>query len=137
MRRKGYLTVEASLILSMAVIAAGIMISLCLYVYQRCWYTQTACETVMEGSFLGVLKGNSPLEEAKQKWELRKKDFYPEPEGLQAELEGGKKEIRYKIAGRTPVWGRNFLEFHGEASQKLVRPVSFIRKTAALMEMGE
>lgn len=136
-RAKGYLTVEASLTGTMAVIAAGIMISLCLYVYQRCWYTQAACETVLSGSSQGILKGSSAVQEAEEKWTVLKEEFYPLPTELSASSGGGKNEIRHTITGSTLVWGRNSLEFHVNAVQKLVRPVPFIRKTAALLELRE
>lgn len=137
MRKKGYLTVEASVILSMAVIAAGIVISLYIYVYQRCWYTQAVCETVLSGSSQGILKGSSVADAAEKKWETLKSEFYPEPINLSSSFGGGKDEIRHEITGETAVWGRNSFRFHVKAAQKPVRPVPFIRKTAALWELKE
>lgn len=133
-KTKGYLTVEASLIISMSVIVAGLMISLCFHIYQLCWYTQAACETVMSGSSQSILKGSDALEKAEEKWEIRKNEFYPVPENFSSSVSGNKKEISHKITGSTPVWGKFPLQIDVSVSQKLVRPVNFIRKIAALAE---
>ena len=54
LKMRGMITVEASFLIPMVVMAAGIMISLGIFVYQRCWYTQAACETVLAGSTQGI-----------------------------------------------------------------------------------
>lgn len=131
-KEKGYLTVEASLIISMAVIVTGIMISLCIHVYQRCWYTQAACETVLTGSSRGILAGSDPLEKAKEKWSDLQQGFYPEPERFAFATEGDDENIRHKITGNTSVWGKISMKIETEASQKMIRPVKFIRKIKAL-----
>ena len=43
-RKKGSLTVEASLVVSLCVMILTFLLSLTFYVYLRCWYTQAACE---------------------------------------------------------------------------------------------
>lgn len=125
-RRKGYLTVEASFILSMAVIVTGIMLSLCFHVYQRCWYTQAACETVLSGSFQGTLKGRAALEKAEEKWDKLTE--------MSSSVTGNDREIRCRVERTTPVWGKMPLRMEVSASQKVVRPVTFIRKIEALTE---
>lgn len=123
-KRKGYLTVEASFILSMAVIVTGIMLSLCVHVYQRCWYTQAACETVLSGSFQGTLKGSVSLEKAEDKWNKLT--------DMSSSISGNDREIRCSVKRTTPVWGKTPLPMEVSVSQKIVRPVTFIRKTEAL-----
>lgn len=133
-KKSAMLTVEASLLIPMAVMAAGIMISLSIFVYQRCWLTQAGCETVLAGSTQGILKERSGTEKAKERWNVLEKECYPYPKEFSSSVEGSTERVQMKIAGSTPVWGRK--EFHMEiaVSQKIVRPVKFIRKVAALKE---
>lgn len=127
-KRKGYLTVEASFILSMAVIVTGLMLSLGFYVCQRCWCTQAACEIVLSGSSRGILKGSSPLQEAEWKSEILKKEWYLQPEKISFSTDGDEDEVHHRITGTIPVWGTRTLKIEAQASQKVVRPVVFILK---------
>lgn len=131
-KRRGMLTVEASFIIPMAVLAAGIMLSLCFHVYQGCWYTQASCEIVLAGSTQGVLKGCSGVEKAQERWSVLEEEFYLLPHNLSGEVSGGKDELTMKVSGTTPVWGRCGFSMNVSTEQKLVRPVTFIRKIAAL-----
>ena len=49
-RKKGSLTVEASLVVPLCVMILTFLLSLTFYVYLRCWYTQAACEVSVQGS---------------------------------------------------------------------------------------
>ena len=49
-RKKGSLTVEASLVVPLCVMILTFLLSLTFYVYLRCWYTQVACEVSVQGS---------------------------------------------------------------------------------------
>lgn len=49
-RKRGSLTVEASLVVPMCVMILALLLSLTFYVYLRCWYTQTACEEPCRGA---------------------------------------------------------------------------------------
>lgn len=131
-RKKGSVTVEASLLIPMAVMAAGIMISLCIHVYQRCWCTQAACETVLAGSTQGILKGSSGAEKAEERWKVLREECYPVPERFLANTGGNEDQVKVKITGETPVWGRKGIQMDITVSQKMIRPVKFIRKAAAL-----
>lgn len=135
-KKKGSLTVEASFIISMSLITVGFMLSLCFYIYQRCWYTQAACESVLTGSAQGIWKGESVAEQAEKKWKSRKEEFYLKPESLTADCSGNKEQISLRISGKTTVWGKSALEFQTFASQKGIRPVRYIRKIQALMSGG-
>ena len=135
-KKKGSLTVEASFIISMSLITVGFMLSLCFYIYQRCWYTQVACESVLTGSAQGIWKGESMAEQAEKKWKSRKEEFYLKPESLTDDCSGNKEQISLRISGKTTVWGKPALEFQTFASQKGIRPVRYIRKIQALMSGG-
>ena len=58
-RKKGSLTVEASLVVPLCVMILTFLLSLTFYVYLRCWYTQAACEVSVQGSGYGVLEGRT------------------------------------------------------------------------------
>lgn len=135
-KKKGSLTVEASFIISLSLITVGFMLSLCFYIYQRCWYTQAACESVLTGSAQGIWKGESMAEQAEKKWKSRKEEFYLKPESLTADCSGNKEQISLRISGKTTVWGKPALEFQTFTSQKGIRPVRYIRKIQALMSGG-
>lgn len=135
-KKKGSLTVEASFIISMSLIIVGLMLSLCFFIYQRCWYTQAACESVLTGSALGIWKGESIVEQTEGKWKSRKEEFFLKPENLTANCSGNKDRVLLEISGKTAVWGRAALEFSNSVSQKGIRPVRYIWKVQALMGGG-
>ena len=134
LKMRGMMTVEASFLIPMVVMAAGIMISLSIFVYQRCWYTQAACETVLAGSTQGILKKASGTEKAEERWNILRKECYPVPEEFSSSVGGSTDRVQIEIAGSTPVWGRKGINMKISVSQKSVRPVKFIRKAAALIE---
>ena len=72
--KKGSLTVEASFVIPLSVMVMALVLSLGFFLYQRCWYTQAACETVLSGSTRAVLKGKSGEEEAKKRWDMMRKE---------------------------------------------------------------
>lgn len=125
------MTVEASFIIPMSILAAGIILSLSFHVYQRSWYTMAACESVLTGSAKGILKGTSAKEQAEKKWNMLNSEFYLKPDRLSGAVGGDNNKIEVKISGSTPVWGRRSLPLEIGAAQKIIRPVRFIRKTAA------
>lgn len=76
-RKKGSLTVEASLVVPLCVMILTFLLSLTFYVYLRCWYTQAACEVSVQGSGYGVLEGRTGQEKAEKngKQSVVKVDF--------------------------------------------------------------
>lgn len=136
-KKKAVLTVEASFLIPLSVMAAGIMISLCFHVYQRCWYTQAACETVLAGSTQGILKGDSGTARARERWDVLGKECYLVPQQLSASVGGGEDKVSMRITGNTPVWGREGISLAISESQNIIRPVKFIRKVSAFREMKE
>jgi hypothetical protein len=136
-KKKAMLTVEASFVISISVIVFGIMLSLSFFVYQRCWYTQAACETVLQASSRGVLKGSDGGERAKERWEVLRSENYLVPEDLRGTVTAGKDKAEIVISGNTPVWGRKGFNLDIKADHKIIRPVNFIRKLAGLREMKE
>ena len=113
-RKKGSLTVEASLVVPLCVMILTFLLSLTFYVYLRCWYTQAACEVSVQGSGYGVLEGS-----------------VFSGKGISGEITGNQKEVRVKITGKVSVWGRPHLEFETKIGQKIIRPVIFVRKVIA------
>lgn len=136
-KRRAVITVEASFLVPMAVMAVGIMISLSFHVYQRCWYTQAACETVLAGSAQGILKGDSGTEKAKERWDVLGTECYLVPQQFSSSMGGGSDKISINISGSTSVWGRPGIRLGISRTQDIVRPVKFIRKISAVKMLRE
>lgn len=136
-KRSGALTVEASVLFGTLCIVAGILISLTLHVYQRAWYTAAACESVLTGSGKGVLKEKDGAAMTREKWELLRESFYPEPDGLSAQVGGDEDMVRVQIQGNTVFWGTADVSFSLEKEMKILRPVTFVRKAAAWKDGGD
>lgn len=131
---KGSLTVEAAFIGVFSVVAAGLVLSFWLYVYQRCWYTQAACEIAMTAGGQEIFEDNETRKTANEKWAIMQTECYPKPHALSGTITDGKDEVNLAINGTTPIWGRDGLALSVKVSQKKVRPVSYVRKMAALMQ---
>ena len=119
-RKKGSLTVEASLLVPLCVMILTFLLSLTFYVYLRCWYTQAACEVSVQGSGYGVLEGRTGQEKAEKKWKTKRSESGFSGKGISGE-----------ITGKVSVWGRPHLEFGTKIGQKIIRPVIFVRKVIA------
>ncbi len=130
-RKRGSLTVEASLVVPLCVMVFALLLSLTFYVYLRCWYTQTACEAAVQGSGYGVLDGRTGLEKAEKKWKTRRSESGFSGKSITGEVTGNKQKVQVKITGRVSVWGRQELEFETKIGQKMIRPVTFVRKVIA------
>lgn len=130
-RKRGSLTVEASLVVPMCVMILALLLSLTFYVYLRCWYTQTACEAAVQGSGYGVLERRSGQEKAEKKWETRRRESGFSGQNVTGGVTGSGKEVQVKVSGKVSVWGRQNLIFETEIRQKIIRPVTFVRKVTA------
>ncbi len=130
-RKRGSLTVEASLVVPMCVMILALLLSLTFYVYLRCWYTQTACEAAVQGSGYGVLEGRSGQEKAEKKWETRHRESGFSGQNVIGGVTGSGKEVQVKVSGKVSVWGRQNLIFETGIRQKIIRPVTFVRKVTA------
>ena len=67
-RKKGSLTVEASLVVPLCVMILTFLLSLTFYVYLRCWYTQAACEVSVQGLSLIHISSYRGLDDSKTTW---------------------------------------------------------------------
>ena len=130
-RKRGSLSVEASLVVPMCVMILALLLSLTFYVYLRCWYTQTACEAAVQGSGYGVLEGRSGQEKAEKKWETRRRESGFSGQNVTGGVTGSGKEVQVKVSGKVSVWGRQNLIFETGIRQKIIRPVTFVRKVTA------
>ena len=70
-------------------------------------------------------------EKAEKKWKTKRSESGFSGKGISGEITGNKKEVRVKITGKVPVWGRPHLEFETKIGQKIIRPVIFVRKVIA------
>ena len=134
---KAYLTVEASVVMAIVLCITGIMISLLIHVYQRCWYTQTICETAVYGSMWWEKDYDDAVKKADEKWSSLAENCYPVPEGLQGKTEKNMNSIKVYASGETAGTGPGKLKIQWECRQKIQDPVFRIRKINALSEAGE
>ena len=132
--KKGSLTVEASFVIPLSVMVMALVLSLGFFLYQRCWYTQAACETVLAGSTRAVLKGKSGEEEAKKRWDIMRNESPMPWNQITSAITGSDDRLEVHITGETPVWGRKSWKADVTVSQKIVRPVTYIRKLEALQK---
>lgn len=135
--REGFFTVEASLVIPLCIMVLSVFLALTLYLYQRCWYTQTMCEAAIQGSGYGVLKERDGWEKTKEKWEQRSKEKEGLPGKIEFSLAEDSDKIHCSVKGTIAVWGQKNLIFEKELQQKMIRPVSFVWKAAAIREGKE
>ena len=126
-RIKASVTVEASFVVTMAIISVGIMLSLWIFKFQECWYTQMANECLLTGSNWGILKEDSYIHSVKSKWDSVKEENYLKPKNLTAQIDGTDDRISMTISGSTPILGMEPLKLSVEQKIGIVRPVKFIR----------
>lgn len=129
---KAYLTVEASFVISMTIIVMGILLSLCFYKYQCCWYTQAVCQCLITGSNQGILKEEDSLRQTINKWNHIKDEFYLIPDQLSVEINGDDEQVEMQVKGNTTVWGKDSLIIEIDESLNIIKPTKFIRKLVAL-----
>ncbi len=130
-RKKGSLTVEASLVVSLCVMILTFLLSLTFYVYLRCWYTQAACEVSVQGSGYGVLEGRTGQEKAEKKWKTKRSESGFSGKCISGEITGNQKEVQVKITGKGVRVGKTASGFETKIGQKIIRPVTFVRKVTA------
>lgn len=135
--REGFFTVEASLVIPLWIIVLSVFLAMTLYLYQRCWYTQTMCEAAIQGSGYGILKERDGWEKTKEKWEQRSKEKENLPGKIEFSLEEDSDKIQCRVKGTIAVWGQGNLMFEKELQQKVIRPVSFVWKAVAIREEKE
>ena len=102
-RKRGSLTVEASLVVPMCVMILALLLSL---------------------TFCGQ-------EKAEKKWETRRRESGFSGQNVTGGVTGSGKEVQVKVSGKVSVWGRKNLIFETGIRQKIIRPVTFVRKVTA------
>ncbi len=134
-RVKASLTIEASFVITMIIFMSGIMLSLWIYKFQLCWYTQAANECLLTGSNVVVLAEKQHINAAKVKWDKVKEQNYLKPQDLKVWIDGSDEDLYIKIDGRTPLWGKEALKIYINQKIGIVKPVKFIRKIEAVQEV--
>ena len=136
-RIKASLTVEASFVITMTILVIGIMLSLWIYKFQLCWYTQAVDECLLTGSNYAVLDEENYINLTKLKWESVKEQNYLEPQNLTEQIDGDDDKICMKVNGNTPSWGDVLLKINIEQNIDIIKPVKFIRKISTVKEAFE
>lgn len=129
---KASLTVEASFIIGMTIIVIGIMLSLWIYKYQECWYTQAMSECLLTGSNQGILDEENCQYITEEKWDDVASGNYLVPKELSAQIDCSEDKICMNIDGRTLLGKNRLLQIEIEQEIRIVRPVQFIRKASAV-----
>lgn len=132
---KASLTVEASFVITMTIIVSGIMLSLWIYKFQECWYTQIVNECLLTGSNEAVLEDEEYIKNIRWKWENVKKENYLIPQDLQAQINGNSKKMSMKVNGKTSIYFGDWITIDIEQDIKIVNPVAYIYKRAAIREV--
>lgn len=128
------LTVEAACLVPLSIIATGVMLSLGIFLYQRAWYTQAACEAVLSGTTQAVLKDRSAMELTSKRWQILQEESAMIPVSINGGVSGNENRVNVKFGGRTPVWGLDDFIIQLDVSGQTIRPVKLLRQTAALRE---
>ena len=134
-RIKASVTVEASFIVTIVMISVGILLSLWIFKFQECWYTQMANECLLTGSNLAILKEDSYINSVKAKWESVKEENHLKPKSLTAQIDGSDVRICMTICGSSPIWGMESLKLFIEQKIGIVKPVKFIRMVQVTKEV--
>lgn len=129
---KGSLTAEASYIVGMTILMFGVVITLWIYSYQTCWYTQAVCECLLTGESRSILGQDAPQTIAQTKWEQLESGNALVPENLQVQIQGDEDYIFIRLTGEVSFLGNQTVAIKIEQSIDVVRPVKFIRKVAAI-----
>lgn len=132
--KKGSLTVEASIIFPLGIMITGMVISLWIYSYQRCWYTQAACETAMYGSRGYGLEENQRKIQTREKWNILKTLCYPKLEYEKSGIEEAPQRIKVFIKGHSV--GILPLKIQIQCEQRIPNPVRRICRIKAWTESG-
>ncbi len=129
------LTVEAAFLVPLTVLAVGLILSLGIFLYERTWYTEAACEAVLSGTNRGVLNNRSALDLASLRFQTLETEAPMLPENYAGNVTGDDDTIKVSLEGKTPVWGRDGFSIQVEVSGQTVRPVKLLRQLAALREL--
>lgn len=137
LRKKGLkasLTVEACFAIVMTIFLIGIMISLWIYKFQACWYTQAVSECLLLGNNKVVLHEQEYINDVKRKWREVKEENYLVPEDLMTQIQDKKDKISMEVNGRTPILGYGSLWLEMKLEMGIVKPVTYVRKMTEFKE---
>lgn len=116
----------------MTILVSGIMLSLWIYKFQECWYTQAVSECLLTGSNKAVLYSDDYMSDMNRKWENVKRANFLTPQDFMAQIKGDKDKLIFQVSGKTPIWGGSPLQLEIEQEMEIVKPVAYIRKIAAI-----
>ena len=133
-RIKASLTLEASFVITMTILVSGILLSLWIYKFQECWYTQGINECLLTGSNDAILNDEEYINNVKQKWNSIKKENYLIPQDLLAQINGNSKKITIKMNANVPIYFWDSLQIDIEQNIKIIKPVGYIYKRVSIWE---
>lgn len=129
---KGSLTAEASYIVGMTILVFGVVITLWIYCYQTCWYTQAVCECLLTGESKSILGKDTPQTIAQTKWEQLESGNALVPENLHVQIQGDEDSICIYLTGEVSFFGNQIAAIEIKQNIDVIKPVKFIRKVAVI-----
>lgn len=123
------ITVEASLVVPLALIVIFLLISLDFYVHDKAYYTLCAFETVMTGNSYGRMGQESGERYAKEKLSSLLKAHRMPTEVPQGQVKVTDEHTEAVFKGSVcQLWGHGIWKYHVSAEAKNIRPEERIRR---------
>ena len=123
------ITVEASLVVPLALIVIFLLISLDFYVHDKAYYTLCAFETVMTGNSYGRMGQESGERYAKEKLSSLLKAHRMPTEVPQGQVKVTDEHTEAVFEGSVcQLWGHGIWKYHVSAEAKNIRPEERIRR---------
>lgn len=123
------ITVEAALVVPLALIVIFLLISLDFYVHDKAYYTLCAFETVMTGNSYGRMDQESGERYAKEKLSSLRKAHRMPTEVPQGQVKVTDQHTEAVFEGSVcQLWGHGIWKYHASAEAKNIRPEERIRR---------
>lgn len=135
--KKGSMTVETACLMPLLLLVLMGLLYVSFFVHNRAWLTAAACESAVSGSMEGIKKEGQVYETARMKSvELGSTGFYG-AENLGTQTNAGKSvQVTYDLDTVSSFGGLSW-HLHVEGNSEVVRPVGWIRKARAAVDIWE
>lgn len=126
--RSGVFTVEASVIVPMAVMMTALIVILIFYVHNRCWYTCAAYECAIVGNGANILSESEGTQRASSQAAGRIRDQVMPGSIPKTRIHSSGSGTSVAFSGQTyPMFNRELKPFQAEAEVVRVVPESYLR----------
>ena len=126
--RRASMTVEAAVIVPMAVVLTALLIVLTFYMHNRVWYTCAACEVCIRGNMPAAKEGGEASESAGKLARRRIEDQVMPGSAPELGLKTGKSGTSVRFEGQTyAMFNRVLTPFRIKIEVDRVRPEKYVR----------